>query len=715
MTSFGWLHLTDLHMGMAQQPSLLPKVKDRFFDSLKLLFEKSQPWDLVVFTGDLTQRGSQEEFKRFDEFLNELWNTLEALGAGQPSLVAVPGNHDLVRLENPNFPTKLLTTTWDSDADLRKEFWSNAESDLRRTINTAFQNYVEWWEHTQFKPPINEGLLPGDFSATIDKEGGASLGIVGLNSTFLQLVGGDRQGKLALHSQQFQSACGGDGPAWLKKHNACLLLTHQPPDWLDEEAKGFLTGEIVGNDSFAVHLFGHMHEARYEYHSIAGAPEVRVFQGTSLFGLEQFGEGDRRLDRRHGYSAGRIDLKGEEGVLTFWPMAANRVGGQLEFGVENREIYIDNRTGDRTRPKSFPLNKPFGDRPVSQSNDGKEVVATGTSLFKKRWAVLVGINDYEHFIKLKYCRQDVVELAQKLSDELSFDEVITVHEEAKLRPDHDSILIALDELRDSGKVEPDHLLVFYFAGHGINEGGKDYLLPISAQPRHIKRQGISVQELIDNLKEFQCKHTVMFIDACREEVVAGARGAAPVIGADADELVRKASIVTFFSCSQRDRSYEIDKLQHGSFSYGILDAIKEGVVTVADLDRYLVSHVPHFNLMNEKPVQLPYTVTIPEESKKWPIFRKPSASKYGSYGPIADCLNQLRTNAPFAENILPGTLEFLEMISENLELNARELAKLNMIKALCADEATLEEFSGAWQAMNRKRITGPKTKKPSLV
>jgi hypothetical protein len=94
----------------------------------------------------------------------------------------------------------------------------------------------------------------------------------------------------------------------VKQHNACLLLTHQPPDWLTQGARAQLEAEIAGNDNFAVHLFGHMHEARYEAQAKGGAPELRVFQATSLFGLESFGD-SKENQRRHGYAVGELNWR----------------------------------------------------------------------------------------------------------------------------------------------------------------------------------------------------------------------------------------------------------------------------------------------------------------------------------------------------------------------------------------------------------------------
>ncbi len=94
MVCFSWLHLTDLHLGIKNQGWLWPSVKERFFEDLKLLHDKCGPWDLVLFTGDLTQAGSVEEFQKVDELLNNLWAELKLLGS-TPFLLAVPGNHDL--------------------------------------------------------------------------------------------------------------------------------------------------------------------------------------------------------------------------------------------------------------------------------------------------------------------------------------------------------------------------------------------------------------------------------------------------------------------------------------------------------------------------------------------------------------------------------------------------------------------------------------------
>lgn len=168
-TSFSWLHLTDLHCGMKGQSWRWPNVRETVFDGLKKLHDKCGSWDLVLFTGDLTQKGNKDEFDRVDEILRELWDKFKELGFC-PEFLAIPGNHDLVRPsdEDKEKPAVKLLLQWENQLDIHGQFWDNPNSDYRQVVTTAFKNYTDWWEKQLFKPAqINQGILPGDFSSMV--------------------------------------------------------------------------------------------------------------------------------------------------------------------------------------------------------------------------------------------------------------------------------------------------------------------------------------------------------------------------------------------------------------------------------------------------------------------------------------------------------------------------------------------------------------------
>jgi predicted MPP superfamily phosphohydrolase len=361
--NFTWLHLTDFHQGMDEQSWLWPGVKLRFFEDLEKLHDKSGPWDLVLFTGDLTQRGSAEEFQKLTKVLDQLWEQFDKLGFS-PKLLAVPGNHDLVRPKRITPPVKLLRQ-WNDDPELQTEFWDD-KSPYHKVVTKAFQNYTDWLKNQPLKPDnLKYGILPGDFSVTIEK-GDAKLGIVGLNSTFLQLTGEDYDGKLVLHARQFHQAGGGDGPDWAKQHHACLLLTHQPPSWLNAHSQQHLNGEIADHGRFAAHLCGHMHDTVFRTIAEGGAESKCIWQGRSLFGLEYFGKAEENTQRSHGYTIGKIDLDENQGTLKFWPRGETRLqGGQREI-VPDYSIRLTD--SQHTIPRKFNLLNPCRTRDNNDKN-----------------------------------------------------------------------------------------------------------------------------------------------------------------------------------------------------------------------------------------------------------------------------------------------------------------------------------------------------------
>ena len=357
MASFSWLHLTDLHFGMDAQEGLWPRFKQKWLDDLEDLQAECGPWDLVLFTGDLTQRGTTGEFERIDELLHQLWDRLSTFGA-PPALLAVPGNHDLVRPPEDK-PEALLLQEWPERSDVQAAFWKNTGSPYRKLVSGSFKNYVQWWNRQPFRPSkVHSGMLPGDFSATIEKNG-ASVGILGLNSTFLQLTAGNYERRLALKVSQFHKACeGGNGPEWVQKHHLCVLLTHQPPGWLTPEAEADLNNEIAEPGQFALHLFGHMHESLYTVIGQGGGEARRLWQGRSLFGLETFkGKKSEVVERTHGYSAGKIDLLGSKGLLTFWPRVLGQVqGGQWKMIPDHTYDLVFSNV--HTKPVEISLLRP---------------------------------------------------------------------------------------------------------------------------------------------------------------------------------------------------------------------------------------------------------------------------------------------------------------------------------------------------------------------
>ena len=335
MPTIRWLHLTDLHFGD-------PHVKSLWSDNIEAAFvadlagraaERGGPLDLLLFTGDLVFSGSDEQFAAFERWLQRLYAHLDRLGLGNPVLLAVPGNHDLIRPETD--AARSLMDGWHTGTLSAKEY---------PLLANAFAAYKAWWSARSAQlPGLQAGILPGDFATTLDREG-YKLGIIGLNSAFLHLTGGNLQGQLMLSEEQLSAVCGGSVNDWISQRHLTLLLTHHPPSWLKNRAQ--YDSEIAPPGRFAVHLYGHMHTPESGTESRGEGPQRRLLQGASLFGLEHV---DGNQVREHGYVLGTLRFGTEQTTLQLTPRRAHKQqGGSWSFSTDSTYSLIGNSTAEAT-------------------------------------------------------------------------------------------------------------------------------------------------------------------------------------------------------------------------------------------------------------------------------------------------------------------------------------------------------------------------------
>lgn len=341
---FRWLHFSDIHVGVAGQTRLWPRFGAILLDDLERVLGRTGGIDLVIFSGDLAQRGAAEEFAQFDEIMDEILNRIAQL-QDRPKIVTVPGNHDLVRPLPLSSQAMALKQFW-QDKGLREALWDQAGEEYQSFIKGVFANYVNWQtkavERGVHLAPTSTGLLPGD-AAYIINTGAGQLGIAALNSTWLQLSGSHYLGQLHVDTHQLHAITDSRPDEWARRNNASLLITHHPVKWLHPTGPASWDNDINPPGRFDLHLFGHMHEPGTASTAHGGGLARREVQAASLFGLETFG--DDRHERIQGYSANRIQIDGDRRVLTSWPRRLVPVtGGRMKLAPDSSQD-IDEETG----------------------------------------------------------------------------------------------------------------------------------------------------------------------------------------------------------------------------------------------------------------------------------------------------------------------------------------------------------------------------------
>lgn len=134
---------------------------------------------------------------------------------------------------------------------------------------------------------------------------------------------------------------------------------------------------------------------------------------------------------------------------------------------------------------------------------------TGKPLIK-RYALVIGNSTYQHGSSLSNRPfNDATDISERLKS-MGFN--VSVKTDADKR----SMERALKEF--SNQIEGADMALFFYAGHGIETGGLNYLLPIDAElqkPSDADVEAVNVQTFLDKLKNSGSAFSVMILDACR--------------------------------------------------------------------------------------------------------------------------------------------------------------------------------------------------------
>jgi formylglycine-generating enzyme required for sulfatase activity/uncharacterized caspase-like protein len=236
----------------------------------------------------------------------------------------------------------------------------------------------------------------------------------------------------------------------------------------------------------------------------------------------------------------------------------------------------------------------------------------------KNWAIVVGINHYENLKSLNFAKRDASVMATWFQQEARFDQVFLFTDDSAPIPANPPIhtqptfghlrrfLRAQFENIEHPLLKPEDNLWFFFAGHGNRYNDKDYLIFSDSDPGDIEHTAISVDFVTQKLRRSGADNVVLFLDACRDKGSRAGFG----IGQQ-----KHQGVITFYSCTAYEKSWEIEELKHGSFTYSLLEGLRlqgeANCATVERLAQYLRHTVPHLNTLYGKPPQNPYLQAEP--------------------------------------------------------------------------------------------------------
>ncbi|WP_193198620.1 SUMF1/EgtB/PvdO family nonheme iron enzyme [Nostoc sp. MG11] len=233
----------------------------------------------------------------------------------------------------------------------------------------------------------------------------------------------------------------------------------------------------------------------------------------------------------------------------------------------------------------------------------------------KNWAIAIGINQYEYLQPLNYAKRDALLMQEFLGNEAGFERIFFFSDDSppvdgkSTRPTRTNLLRVLRQLFDNPFMGAGDNFWFFFSGHGIRYADRDYLMPCDGDPEDIENTAIAINFVSERLRRCGADNVVLILDACRNEGKKTGEG----IGRQTAEEARQQGVISIFSCSPQEYSYEIEALQQGAFTTALLEGlgIQGQRATVERLNQYLKSRVPEIVSKHKNARQTPYVIAEP--------------------------------------------------------------------------------------------------------
>src|SRR4028119_1691285 len=235
----------------------------------------------------------------------------------------------------------------------------------------------------------------------------------------------------------------------------------------------------------------------------------------------------------------------------------------------------------------------------------------------KNLAISIGINKYEFLQPLKYAKRDAELMQEFLRDQVGCEKLLFFSDDSpdfmrsSTRPYFTKLTQVLRTMFEKPFMKAGDNFWFFFSGHGRRHNGCDYLMACDSDPDDVERTAISINYVTQQLRRSGADNVILIRDACRDQGSKSGEG----IGNQAAEVARQKGVITFFSCSPNELSYEIEDLQQGIFTKALLEGlgVQGQCATVERLNDYLSWRVPELirQHKSEKVRQTPYTIAEP--------------------------------------------------------------------------------------------------------
>ena len=219
---------------------------------------------------------------------------------------------------------------------------------------------------------------------------------------------------------------------------------------------------------------------------------------------------------------------------------------------------------------------------------GVAISFAATARAEKRVALLVGNNTYQNVPRLQTAVNDARSVGTTLRG-LGFSVILAENQSRRAMSE---ALLAFDKA-----IEPGDIALFFFAGHGFEIRGQNYLLPTDipevreGQEELIRDSAFPADRIIDRLQARGARTAVLVLDACRNNPFerSGGRGLKGSGGLAA--MTPAEGVFIMFSAGAKqtalDRLSNTDRASNSVFTRNLIHRLAEPDLTLVQIAKRL--------------------------------------------------------------------------------------------------------------------------------
>jgi hypothetical protein len=168
--------------------------------------------------------------------------------------------------------------------------------------------------------------------------------------------------------------------------------------------------------------------------------------------------------------------------------------------------------------------------------------------------------------------------------------------------------------------------IFFYAGHGFFANGTNRLTTWDTHPGNLSGTTVSLEDvLLKPLKDQQGVDSLVFIDACAADLKTSLVQARDIVSDltpnEFEALVRSTDhSAAFFACSPNEKAYPSDALQHGIWTYHLIQALQGDAEGALDRDRWITGDSLKNYLALAVPAYVRANIKIQGEQRPYAIL-----------------------------------------------------------------------------------------------